>query len=104
MKYTSGWSLSTGIIQLSPRGKKEPVLEYVTEPQNCAASYEENELFFHVRVKKCHPYKGEVDKIASNLIHCDFYAEKPNQKWLPAATKFSLLGEKIYLSPNPGSA
>ena len=38
----------------------------------------------------------EVGKIAPNLLNRDFYAEKPNQKWV---TEFSLFGEKLYLSP-----
>ena len=37
-----------------------------------------------------------VGKIAPNLLNRDFYAEKPNQKWV---TEFSLFGEKLYLSP-----
>ena len=36
-----------------------------------------------------------VGKIAPNLLNRDFYAEKPNQKWV---TEFSLFGEKLYLS------
>ena len=52
-----------------------------------------------VRMKKYQSYKGEVGKIASNLLERDFYAEKPNQKWVTDVTEFSLFGEKLYLSP-----
>ena len=52
-----------------------------------------------VRMKKYHSYKGEVGKIAPNLLERDFYAEKPNQKWVTDVTEFSLFGEKLYLSP-----
>ena len=52
-----------------------------------------------VRMKKYRSYKGEVGKIAPNLLERDFYAEKPNQKWVTDVTEFSLFGEKIYLSP-----
>ena len=52
-----------------------------------------------VRVKKYRSYKGEVGKIAPNLLNRDFRAEKPNQKWVTDVTEFSLFGEKLYLSP-----
>ena len=52
-----------------------------------------------VRVKKYRSYKGEVGKIAPNLLERNFYAEKPNQKWVTDVTEFSLFGEKLYLSP-----
>ena len=42
---------------------------------------------------------GEVGKIAPNLLERNFYAEKPNQKWVTDVTEFSLFGEKLYLSP-----
>ena len=52
-----------------------------------------------VRMKKYRSYKGEVGKIAPNLLERDFYAERPNQKWVTDVTEFSLFGEKLYLSP-----
>ena len=52
-----------------------------------------------VRMKKYHSYKGEVGKIAPNLLDRDFYAEQPDQKWVTDVTEFSLFGEKLYLSP-----
>ena len=51
-----------------------------------------------VRAKKYRSYKGEVGKIAPNLLQRDFYAEKPNQKWVTDVTEFSLFGQKLYLS------
>ena len=56
-------------------------------------------LVFRVRRKKYRSYKGEVGKIAPNLLNRDFRAEKPNQKWVTDVTEFSLFGEKLYLSP-----
>ncbi len=56
-------------------------------------------LICHVRIKKYRSYKGEVGKIAPNLLNRDFHAEKPNQKWVTDVTEFSLLGKKLYLSP-----
>ena len=52
-----------------------------------------------VRMKKYRSYKGEIGKIAPNLINRDFKAEAPNRKWTTDITEFSLLGEKVYLSP-----
>ena len=56
-------------------------------------------LVCRVRVKKYRSYKGEVGKIAPNLLNRDFHAEKPNQKWVTDVTEFSLFGQKVYLSP-----
>lgn len=52
-----------------------------------------------VRMKKYHSYKGEVGKIAPNLLERDFEATMPNQKWGTDVTEFSLFGQKLYLSP-----
>lgn len=52
-----------------------------------------------VRIKKYRSYRGEIGKIAPNIIQRDFYAEKPNQKWTTDITEFSLFGQKTYLSP-----
>ncbi|MCF2671770.1 IS3 family transposase, partial [Butyricicoccus pullicaecorum] len=56
-------------------------------------------LVCRVRMKKYRSYKGEVGKIAPNLLNRDFHAEKPNQKWVTDVTEFSLFGKKLYLSP-----
>ena len=52
-----------------------------------------------VRMKKYRSYRGEVGKIAPNLLERDFHTEKPNRKWVTDVTEFSLFGEKLYLSP-----
>ena len=52
-----------------------------------------------VRMKKYRSYKGEVGKIAPNLLERDFSTTAPNQKWVTDVTEFALFGEKIYLSP-----
>ena len=56
-------------------------------------------LVCRVRIKKYRSYKGEIGRIAPNLLNRDFYAEKPNQKWVTDVTEFSLFGQKLYLSP-----
>jgi len=50
-------------------------------------------------MKKYKSYKGEVGKIAPNLLNQDFKATAPNQKWVTDVTEFSLFGQKLYLSP-----
>jgi putative transposase len=52
-----------------------------------------------VRMKKYRSYKGNVGKIAPNILKRDFVAEKPNEKWVTDVTEFHLFGEKLYLSP-----
>ncbi len=52
-----------------------------------------------VRVKKYSSYKGEVGKIAPNLLQRNFKADKPNQKWATDITEVAMFGKKIYLSP-----
>ena len=56
-------------------------------------------LVCRVRMKKYRSYRGEVGKIAPNLLNRDFHADRPNQKWVTDVTEFSLFGEKLYLSP-----
>ncbi len=56
-------------------------------------------LICRARMKKYRSYKGNVGKIAPNLLNQDFHAEKLNQKWITDVTEFSLFGEKLYLSP-----
>ena len=56
-------------------------------------------LVCRVRMKKYRSYKGDVGKIAPNLLQRDFHADKPNEKWVTDVTEFSLFGQKLYLSP-----
>ena len=52
-----------------------------------------------VRMKKYKSYKGEVGKIAPNLLERDFSADAPHQKMVTDVTEFHLFGVKLYLSP-----
>ena len=47
---------------------------------------------------KYHSYKGEVGKVAPNIINRDFSAEAPLQKWSTDVTQFSFPWGKCYLS------
>ena len=52
-----------------------------------------------VRMKKYKSYKGQVGKIAPNILDRNFTAEAPNEKWVTDITEFKLFGEKLYFSP-----
>nr|WP_212031252.1 IS3 family transposase [Cytobacillus depressus] len=52
-----------------------------------------------VRMKKYRSYKGNVGKIAPNILQRDFTAKNMNEKWVTDVTEFHLFGEKRYLSP-----
>ena len=44
-------------------------------------------------------YKGEVGKIAPNVIDRDFIATAPTQKWTTDVTEVKIKDKKMYLSP-----
>ncbi len=46
-----------------------------------------------------HSYKGEVGKIAPNLLDRNFVADRPNQKWTTDITQVNIHDKKLYLSP-----
>ena len=48
---------------------------------------------------KYHSYKGEIGKIAENLLNREFEASKPYEKLTTDVTQFKVGNEKIYLSP-----
>ena len=52
-----------------------------------------------IRKRKYRSYKGEVGKIAPNIIARNFKADKPNQKWTTDVTEFAVKAQKVYLSP-----
>lgn len=49
--------------------------------------------------EKYHSYRGEVGKVADNLINRDFHTSKPLQKWTTDISQFSFPWGKCYLSP-----
>lgn len=48
---------------------------------------------------KYHSYKGEVGKVADNLLKRDFTASKPFEKLTTDVTEFRVCNDKVYLSP-----
>lgn len=51
-----------------------------------------------VRRVRYRPYKGQVGRIAPNLLQRKFAATAPNQKWATDVTEFAVGGQKLYLS------
>jgi transposase InsO family protein len=52
-----------------------------------------------VRKVRYRSYKGEVGRIAPNVLERDFKASLPNQKWATDVTQINIKDEKVYLSP-----
>jgi transposase InsO family protein len=52
-----------------------------------------------VRPKRYRSWRGEVGRVAPNLLARQFEAHAPNQKWVTDVTEFNVNGEKLYLSP-----
>lgn len=52
-----------------------------------------------VRRVRYRSYKGQVGRIAPNLLQRKFAATAPNQKWATDVTEFAVGGQKLYLSP-----
>lgn len=48
---------------------------------------------------KYRSYKGEVGKVADNLLKRNFHAEQPFEKLTTDVTEFKIGDEKVYLSP-----
>ncbi|MCY3076804.1 IS3 family transposase [Aerococcus mictus] len=56
---------------------------------------------FKTRSRKYSSYKGQIGKVADNLVKRQFKASKPNELWLTDVTEFRIKGQekKLYLSP-----
>ena len=52
-----------------------------------------------VRRKKYRSYKGEIGKVAPNILQRDFKSTKPFMKLVTDVTEFAVGNEKVYLSP-----
>ncbi len=49
--------------------------------------------------KRFSSYQGEVGKIAPNHLAREFFAARPNEKWVTDVTEFKVGEAKLYLSP-----
>lgn len=59
----------------------------------------EEGLYCTIRKSHYNSYKGEVGKVANNLLNRDFQANKPFEKLTTDVTEFVLPTGKVYLSP-----
>ena len=57
------------------------------------------ELFGKRPKEKYHSYKGEVGKVADNIINRDFTTTAPLQKWTTDVSQFNFPWGKCYISP-----
>lgn len=53
-----------------------------------------------IRVVKYRSYKGQVGKIANNVLQRQFKAERPNQKWVTDVTEFNIRGTSFTYLPS----
>ena len=51
------------------------------------------------RVIRYRSYKGNVGKVASNILNRNFVAKQPNKKWVTDVTQITIAQTKLYLSP-----
>ena len=51
------------------------------------------------RRRHYHSYKGEIGKVAKNIVNRNFMTTAPNQKWTTDVTQINIGEEKCYLSP-----
>jgi len=51
-----------------------------------------------IRRKRYASFRGEVGKVAPNLLKRDFATTRPNQKWVTDVTEFRVGDRKVYLS------
>lgn len=52
-----------------------------------------------IRKVRYHSYKGEVGRVAPNIIERDFATGAPNRKWATDVTQINIGSTKLYLSP-----
>ena len=52
-----------------------------------------------IRKVRYRSYKGEIGKVAPNVIERDFTATAPNRKWATDVTQINIGDAKLYLSP-----
>ena len=56
-------------------------------------------LSFVRPTRKYNSYKGEIGKIADNIIARDFFASEPLKKCYTDVTEFKVGEDKVYLAP-----
>lgn len=52
-----------------------------------------------VRPKRYRSYRGQVGRIAENVLQRNFHVDAPDQKWVTDVTEFKVGEQRVYLSP-----
>lgn len=52
-----------------------------------------------IRRVRYRSYRGEIGKIAPNIVDRNFNCSKPNEKWATDVTQININDERLYLSP-----
>lgn len=60
---------------------------------------EEQLVVISKRKRRYSSYRGEITPAVPNIVHRDFHAEAPSEKWLTDITEFQVSNSKVYLSP-----
>ena len=72
---------------------------YIVNHKRVQRLMHEMKLFGKRPKEKYHSYKGEIGKVADNIIDRDFSTTAPLQKWTTDVSQFSFSWGKCYLSP-----
>lgn len=72
---------------------------YVINHKTVQRIMKSENLKCQIRKVKYRSYKGEVGRIAPNILERDFKASSPNQKWVTDVTQINIKQTKLYLSP-----
>ena len=72
---------------------------YVINHKTVQKLMQEMHLKSVVRRVRYRSYKGEVGRIAANVLERDFTTQAPNRKWATDVTEFKIGDKKAYLSP-----
>lgn len=56
-------------------------------------------IFFRIHMHKYNSSKGDVSRIAPNLLKRNLKTDKQNQQRVTKVTEFKLFGIELYLSP-----
>ena len=72
---------------------------YTINHKTIAKLMVEMDLYARRRKVRYRSYKGDVGRIAPNLLQRNFMTDGPNQKWATDITQIDIQGRKCYLSP-----
>ena len=72
---------------------------YVINHKTVQKLMQEMQLKSAVRRVRYRSYKGEVGRVATNVLERDFATQAPNRKWATDVTEFKIGDRKAYLSP-----